>query len=241
LQIQIGSAKVPKYASAESGDTLELVERPHGGLSVVLVDGQRSGRSAKVISNIVVRKAISLLGEGVRDGAAARAAHDYLRTHRVGQVSAELQIISFDLVTSSVVISRNSQCPSLVYRDGQLEVFDAVSEAIGIQANTKPVIVEIPFTPGLYVATYTDGLRLAAQEASLFDPVQVVEQGARERMPAQALADLLLDRALEAERRRPRDDISVVVCALLADEAADGVRRLSASLPLPSTLSGGYA
>ena len=70
MQIQLGAAKVAKYATRESGDTLEVIERPHGGISAVLVDGQRSGRNAKIISNIVARKAISLLGEGVRDGAA---------------------------------------------------------------------------------------------------------------------------------------------------------------------------
>ncbi len=236
LHIQIGSAKVPKYASPESGDTVELVERPHGGLSVVLVDGQRSGRSAKVISNIVVRKTISLLGEGVRDGAAARAAHDYLCTHRAGKVSAELQIISFDLVTKSVVISRNSQCPALVYRNEHIEVYDPESQAIGIYPNTKPIIVELPLSAGLYVTVYTDGLRLASQDATAFDPVQVVEQGARERKPVQALADLLLGKALEAECHHPRDDISVVVCALLPDDVPDGARRLSASFPLPEVL-----
>ena len=55
---------------------------------MVLVNGQTSGRSAKAISNIVARKAVQLLGEGVRDGAAARAAHDYLFTFRGGKVSA---------------------------------------------------------------------------------------------------------------------------------------------------------
>ncbi len=80
LELQVAVAKVSKYAVSESGDTVETIERPHGGLSLVLVDGQRSGKSAKAISNIVARKAVSLLADGVRDGAAARAAHDYLRT-----------------------------------------------------------------------------------------------------------------------------------------------------------------
>jgi hypothetical protein len=79
LELQVAVAKVSKYAMSESGDSVELIERPHGGLSLVLVDGQRSGQSAKAISNIVARKAVSLLADGVRDGAAARAAHDSRR------------------------------------------------------------------------------------------------------------------------------------------------------------------
>ena len=108
MEIQIGVAKINKYASAESGDTLEVIERPHGGLSVVLADGQRSGKSAKRISTMVVRKVISLLAEGVRDGAAARAASDYLFTHKSGQVQSTLNIISIDLDSRTLVITRNN-------------------------------------------------------------------------------------------------------------------------------------
>jgi len=64
LELQVAVAKVGKYAVSESGDTVELIERPHGGLSLVLVDGQRSGKSAKAISNLVARKAVSLLADG---------------------------------------------------------------------------------------------------------------------------------------------------------------------------------
>ena len=74
MEIQIAAAKTNKYAVTESGDTLEVVEQPNGGVLVVLADGQTSGRGAKAVSMMVVRKVITLLAEGVRDGAAARAA-----------------------------------------------------------------------------------------------------------------------------------------------------------------------
>ena len=56
MEIQIAVAKINKYAVSESGDTLEVIERPTGGLSVVLADGQTSGRGAKAISMMVVAK-----------------------------------------------------------------------------------------------------------------------------------------------------------------------------------------
>jgi len=96
MDIEIAASKINKYATFESGDTLEVVERPMGGLSVVLADGQTSGKAAKIISSMVVRKVISLLAEGVRDGAAARAASDYLYSERGGKVSACLNILSID-------------------------------------------------------------------------------------------------------------------------------------------------
>ena len=57
-------SKIRKYATSSSGDTVEVVERPNGGLSVVMADGQSSGRGAKWISTMVVRRVISLLADG---------------------------------------------------------------------------------------------------------------------------------------------------------------------------------
>lgn len=221
LEVQIGAAKVAKYATQESGDTLEIIERPNGGVSAVLVDGQRSGRAAKIISNIVARKAISLLGEGVRDGAVARAAHDYLRTHRKGQVSAELQIVSVDLRTQSLVISRNTRCPVLVASEGKLRTLDAPSQPIGVYATTKPVIVELPLRPETYVVAFTDGL----SSARAIDLGQLVKVAVEQRMTAPALAEAILAAALEAEDHRPSDDISVLVVGVLPTLVPDRVRR----------------
>jgi hypothetical protein len=69
MEIQIATSKVRKYATRTSGDTVEIIERPNGGVSVVMADGQSSGRGAKWVSSFVVRKVISLLADGVRDGA----------------------------------------------------------------------------------------------------------------------------------------------------------------------------
>ncbi len=233
MEVQFGAAKVSKYAVEESGDSVEIIERPHGGLSAVLIDGQRSGYSAKVISNIVARKAVSLLGEGVRDGAVARAAHDYLRTHRRGQVSAEMQMLSVDLVSHSVVISRNTRCPALAWHEGQLKVLDAPSEPIGIHPNTKPVIVELSLQPETYVLLFTDGLQHAGERAGQpLDLLVTAEEILRRGWSAQEMADVLLDRALIADHYRPGDDISVLVLAVLPTDVPHRVRRFSVSFPV---------
>ena len=238
LELQVAVAKVSKYAVSESGDTVEVIERPHGGLSLVLVDGQRSGRSAKAISNIVARKAVSLLADGVRDGAAARAAHDYLLTMRGGQVSATLNIVSVDLETRTIVVSRNSHCPVVVVRgeERELELLDAPSRAIGVHSRTRPVITELPIVPHLHVVVYTDGILSAGERyGQRFDAPAFV----RERLAAcadegcaRALADALLNRAVELDRGRPGDDVSVVVFSVIPRRRPDSVRRLSVRFPI---------
>jgi serine phosphatase RsbU (regulator of sigma subunit) len=238
LELQVAVAKIGKYAVSESGDTVELIERPHGGLSMVVVDGQRSGKSAKAISNIVARKAISLLADGVRDGAAARAAHDYLRTLRGGQVTATLNILSVDLVTRTIVVSRNSHCPVLVVqgRDGKLRLLDEPSEAIGVRARTRPVITELPVAPDLHVVVFTDGVLSAGVRygARLDAGTFVCEQieACDVANCSRSIADALLARAVELDRGRPEDDITVVVVSVGVRQQSDDVRRLSVRFPL---------
>jgi serine phosphatase RsbU (regulator of sigma subunit) len=262
LELQVAVAKVSKYAVSESGDTVETIERPHGGLSIVVVDGQRSGSSAKAISNIVARKAVSLLADGVRDGAAARAAHDYLRTQRGGQVSATLDIVSVDLATRTIVISRNSHCPVIVVtgpprplrsgecRDAELRLLDEPSEAIGIHARTRPVIAELPIALDTHLVVFTDGLLTAGERYGqpLDVPTFVRDQLQAHQPPTSAqtlpafqagtLADALLARAIELEQGRPGDDVSVVVLSVVTREAPDAVRRLTVRFPIPAWLAG---
>jgi len=235
LEVKIAAAKVAKYATGESGDTLEVIERPRGGLSLVLADGQRSGRAAKAISNIVARKAVALLAEGVRDGAVARAAHDYLRAIRGGKVSATLSILSLDLVTETIVISRNSHCPAIVVQGDTLLMLDEPSQPVGIHTWTKPLITELPLVPETYVVLYTDGLMHAGRRygQQLDVPALVRTLLHEEDGAAQAVADGLLARAVACDQGRPDDDISVVaVTASLAPADADVVRRLSIDFPV---------
>jgi serine phosphatase RsbU (regulator of sigma subunit) len=234
MEINVAVAKIGKWATSESGDSLEMIERPQGGFSFILVDGQRSGRAAKAISNLVARKAITELAEGVRDGAAARAAHDYLYTYKSGKVSATLNILSIDLASNTLVLSRNSHCPIVVVTpDGGFHMLDEPSEPIGVRRGTKPQITELPLAIGTVVVVYTDGMEMAgARSSRVFDvPAAVRELTATGDTNAQQLADSLLERALALDKGRPRDDISVLVLCVL-DRPDDRVRRLALRVPL---------
>jgi serine phosphatase RsbU (regulator of sigma subunit) len=234
MEIEVAVAKVRKWASSESGDTLEMIERPQGGFSFVLVDGQRSGRAAKAISNLVARKAVSELAEGVRDGAAARAAHDYLYTHKGGKVSATLNILSIDLASNTLVLSRNNHCPiiAITPEDG-FRLLDEPSEPVGVRRGTKPRITELQLVAGTVIVVYTDGLETAgARSSPVFDvPATVRELLSGDDLSAQQLADGLLERALALDDGRAHDDISVLVLHVLED-AGDQVRRLALRVPL---------
>jgi serine phosphatase RsbU (regulator of sigma subunit) len=235
LEVRFAVAKIGKYATSESGDTLEMIERPHGGLSMVLVDGQRSGRAAKAISNVVARKAVQLLSEGVRDDAAARAANDYLYTYRGGKVSATLNILSVDVRSRTLVISRNNPAPVIVHTSERgLFLLDEPAQVVGFHANVKPGITEIPLALETLVVAFTDGLQNAGNMSGSvrLDPLAsvsaLIQEGGCE---PKLIVDALLEQAIELEKGRPKDDISVMAIAVL-EKGAGEARRLSGRLPL---------
>jgi serine phosphatase RsbU (regulator of sigma subunit) len=233
VEVQIAVAKINKYASSESGDTLEAVERPNGGLSVVLADGQTSGRGAKAVSMMVVRKVIGLLAEGVRDGAAARAASDALYTDKRGQVISTLNIASVDLHSDTIVLTRNNPAPVYVSRGDHTDCLGAESTPLGTSRDVRPVITEIQIEPGLSIVIYTDGLIHAGDRAGRpMDPCEVIQSLREDQDPTpQELADALLAHAVGLDDGRPADDISVVVLKVVP-HGGDDVRRMSIRVPI---------
>ena len=233
MEIQVAAAKTNKYASSESGDTLEIVERPNGGISVVLADGQTSGRGAKAVSLMVVRKVIALLAEGVRDGAAARAASDALYTEKSGKVTCTLNIASIDLETNTVVLSRNNPAPIFICHADQVDCLGADSNALGTRRGIRPAITEVALEPGLTIVLYTDGLTHAGvRQGQQMDVCNAIQAMLEEQDPSpQEIADSLLAHAVNLDDGRPVDDISVVSIKVTASNG-DNVRRMSVRLPL---------
>jgi serine phosphatase RsbU (regulator of sigma subunit) len=233
MEAHISVAKIGKYATSISGDTAELIERPNGGLSLVLADGQLSGKSAKAISNIVTRKAVSLLAEGVRDGAVARAASDHLFTYRSGKVQATLNILSIDLQSQTLVITRNNPCFLILVRDGQITLLDQPSSSIGARLGIRPEIEQISLEPGLIAVAFTDGLIHAGEsKGQPLDIIACVRHLMETEPPdASHWANYLLEQAIISDQNRPSDDISVAVVAILPGKGND-IRRLTASMPL---------
>ena len=233
MEVQIAVAKINKYAISESGDTLEVVERPNGGLSVVLADGQTSGRGAKAVSLMVVRKVIGLLAEGVRDGAAARAASDALFTEKQGKVISTLNIASVDLHSGTIVLTRNNPAPMFICRGEQIDRIAEESVPLGTSRDVRPVITEIAIEPGLTIVIFTDGISHAGERRGQpMDVSETLRSILEEQDPSpQELADSLLEHAVRLDDNRPADDISVLILKVTA-RRGDDVRRMSVRLPI---------
>ncbi|MBE7435462.1 MAG: SpoIIE family protein phosphatase [Anaerolineales bacterium] len=233
MELQIAVAKINKYAVSESGDTLEVIERPTGGLSVVLADGQTSGRGAKAVSMMVVRKVISLIAEGVRDGAAARAASDALFAERAGKVTCTLNIASVDLHSNTIVLTRNNPAPMFICRGENIDIHAEDSVPLGISRNVRPIITELTIEAGLTIVIFSDGISHAGERRG--EPMDVrhtIRSLIEDQDPSpQELADSLLAQAVRLDDNRPADDISVLILRV-SSLTGDNVRRMTVRLPI---------
>lgn len=233
MEIQIAVAKLNKYAVSEGGDTLEVVERPTGGISVVLADGQTSGRGAKAVSMMVVRKVIGLIAEGVRDGAAARAASDALFADKAGKVTCTLNIASVDLYSKTIVLARNNPAPMFICRGEEIDAHKEESISLGTSRNVRPVITELEIESGLTIVIFSDGISHAGerrgQPMNIGETIRSVLED--QDPPPQQLADTLLAHAVSLDDNHPADDISVLVLKVSA-RTGDDVRRMSVRLPI---------
>ena len=234
LKIEVAVAKTNKYASRESGDTVEMVERPGGGLSVILADGQGSGRAAKTLSLLVTAKVSALLKEGVRDGASARAANDFLFAIRNGQVSATLDILSVDLKTGTLVITRNSETACYMRTNDGCEVSAGAERPLGIHPRTRPWAAEVPIGPGVRVILVSDGIMNSGRRTGL-PPLElaVISTNAGPEASSADIANLVLGEAIVRDADKPVDDMSVVVLTLPEHHQRTLVRRMGVEVPLP--------
>lgn len=233
LRADLAAAKVSHYAARESGDTVELVERPDGGFTLVLVDGQGHGFPAKLLSLQLTSKAVALIKEGVRDGAVARAVHDYLHAYRGGRVSATLDLLTLDLGTNSILVSRNADVPGAVCYGHAWELLPTVSGPIGIRRHMRPAIDHFDLALGLQIALFTDGVAHAGERyGTALDVCMALPSGDAMPFRAQTLADTLLNAAIAADRGLPNDDMTVVALTITAREERAVTRHLTANVPL---------
>lgn len=233
MEIKIGIAKVNKYAVSECGDSVEVAERPRGGISAILADGQGSGKAAKITSSLVVNRAAALIAEGARDGAVARTVHDYLYAFKDGKVSCTLTILSADFDTQTLVFSRNSNCPVLVKGQYAIDVYDEEVSPIGVHKRMKPLMYQIPLETGTILVSYTDGIQAAGRKRGRLQDISLILKILEENGPDDVdfIAQSILEQALMLDDYRPGDDMTVVALGVGERISDHKIQRFNISFP----------
>jgi len=235
-QLDVAISKLNRYASRDSGDTVEVVERPSGGLSIVIADAQGSGYAAKTLSNLVTSKAVGLLKEGVRDTAVHEALHDHLYHYRGGRVSCALITISADTKDKVCRITTNSSVPVyLVESNGNpiIKELSGSSNSLGIYPETRPCYLTIPLRPEIMIIAMTDGILNAGRRASRnLDLQELISCCLSVGKTPADLADCILTKAVELDSGRPSDDMSIAILSVSKREKDEERRTMSIVMPI---------
>lgn len=230
MEIKIAIAKTNKYGEANSGDTVEIIERPNGGFSAVMADGQINGKKQKTISTMVAHRVIEHISNGIRDGAAIRAASNTIFAEYQGKVSADLHVVSVDLQTNTIIISRNNPLPVFLINEDTVDCLSTDSEPIGTSKDIRASIVELEMKPDMTIIAFTDGVSNAgSHNLPNLDICEIVESILEEQdSSAQQIADFLINRSIRLDDGRPKDDMSVFVLQVLP-QSKDRIRRMHVS------------
>ena len=233
MEIKIAIAKIDKHGKGTSGDTVEVTERPNGGISIVLADGQIDNRDSKAISTMVTHRVIDNISEGIRDGASIRAAAQSIYTEHQGKVQANLSVLSVDLQTNTIIISRNNALPAFLISEETVDCLSSESDQIGVRPDVAPTIIELPIRPELAVVLFSDGVYHSGRDnRQSMDICTTIEAFIEEQEPtAKEIADFLLNRAIRLDDSQPKDDMSIIVL-LVSSRPTDAIRRMNIAMPL---------
>jgi serine phosphatase RsbU (regulator of sigma subunit) len=233
VELLLGIAKINKFGSEGFGDCVDVTERPSGGLSAVLADGHGGGRSAMSVSAMVATKVAQLISDGMRDGAVARAIHDYLGAMHDGKLVSALTIISADLGAQSLLLSRNTNCPVIIRHEYGVDFYDEPVQSIGVHKSVKAMTAQRPLEEGLLAATFSDGVLTAGRKRGRVLDMQKITKLLEESRPedVQFVANSILDQALGMDDFQAADHMTVIVLGVGASQLEYKIERRSASYP----------
>lgn len=231
MEIRIAVAKVERHFSGEQGDQVEVIERPNGGISVILGEGKLNNQRSKAISQKAVHRVLSLIFEGIHDGAASRAVLSALKSEYRGQASLSLSILSCDLEAETIILTKNNNIPAFLLNKDQESL---ISYGEADESNPlKPKIYQFPIENDFTIIMFSDGIASAGEalgqrlewgdlmETVMDEPDQSIQQ----------LADQLLNQAIAHDLGDPHDDMTVVVVQV-GHTLGKPIRRISMELPV---------
>ena len=102
--------------------------------------------------------------------------------------------------------------PRLLHPDGRVESLGAAGLVLGIEPGQPYAELRRPFEPGAAVVLYTDGVVEARRAGELYGEERLDALLARQhRLPAEALAEVVLDDCRRFVGGELRDDCAIVV------------------------------
>ena len=211
LAVEVGMALRAKHAETVAGDG-QLVQRLAQGLQLLaLSDGMGSGPRASQESRATLSLLRQCLAAGYTRAQALVAVNELLLSCGGEDMYATMDLCLLDLHTGEAAFEKLGACTSYVVRGQSCRPIAGETLPLGILAGVRPRSCRLRLRAGDLVVMLSDGVADAypGGEESM---VRVLTK--LHALPAQSVADALLQRALAVQSDHPRDDMTVL-CARL--------------------------
>ncbi len=232
MELQATISKVDRYSSAAQGDKVEIIERPRGGLSIIMAEGKLNGRRSRTIAMKAVHSIMSLIARGLHDGAASRSVLSEISNEYKGKAQVSLSIISCDLDSQTIVITKNNKTPVITVFEGTAEYlrFDDTDED---DHALTPSVFQFEIEEGRDFILVSDGILQAGSqyEQPLNLRISVESLFEDDEPVIQEIADAILNQAINKDLGRPQDDMTVTVVRI-SPTPSTNIRRECVFFPI---------
>jgi len=211
--LEIGAVYESSALVGVGGDVYDYLQIDDDRLAIVLGDVTGHGIDAAAdmaLAKFVFRSLARLYPE---PGAFLAAANDVVVEEiGAGKFITMLYLI-VDLARGEVACaSAGHPAPRLIQPDGTVESLGAHGLVLGIEPGQPYEELQRPFEPGSAVVLYTDGVVEARRAGELYGEERLDRLlGQRRDLPAEALAEVVLDECRRFVGGELRDDCAIVV------------------------------
>ncbi|MEA1960113.1 MAG: stage II sporulation protein E [Bacillota bacterium] len=206
---RINSAAVQVPREEVCGDSLKITTLKEGKELIVLSDGMGVGEDAANESVTAVSLLENLLNGGFEKELALKTINSVLLLRSLRETFTTLDMILVDLYTGDVDFVKTASAPSFVKRGKQVAVIRSSSLPMGILETLEIVSDQRVLKPGDMLLMVSDGVMEASRDVQGEDWIQALLVDIAERDP-QAVAELIMNRALSLCQGTPRDDMTVI-------------------------------
>lgn len=207
-RVETGAAAVCQGENAECGDNCVMRYLSDGKYAAALSDGMGTGHRASRDSGATVTLLGDFLEAGFDKEVSVRLINSIMVMKSANEAFATVDMCVIDLFGGEAEFIKNGAEPSYIKHEKSTEVVRAASLPVGVMRDMEIQSFAHKLYDGDFVVMLSDGLQMKRGHADWIK--QIIEEAER-KMPAQELADRIMDMAKTLKGGKADDDMTVIV------------------------------
>ncbi len=213
FEVLYGVKKAVKNKEQISGDNFSVYTRKEGQLLASLSDGMGSGVKAYRESERVIDLLEQFLEAGFSKETAVRMINSALLIHSDAQSFSTIDMCSINLYSGICEFLKVGASTTFIRRDHQVETISSTSLPAGVFHQLDLETVNKKLYDGDMVIMVTDGVLDALPAGRQEELMKEIILKCPSESP-QEVADYLLEKALDFEKKAPSDDMTILALGM---------------------------